>query len=130
MQAPVADFMDARQRADLIRDLRGLVSDRNAGRQVTFYARTARSYSPGTGRVTMTETTTTIVAAVHTLTDAEIASGGYVRGDLRLLVNADDLASDPDVYDRLTLDGVAYTVLDRATDAIGAVHQMTARKAA
>lgn len=130
MQAPVADLMDARQRADLIRDLRALVNDRDAGRQVTFKGRTARTYSPGAGRVTMTETTTTVVAAVHTLTDAEVAAGGYVRGDLRIVVNADDLGTDPAVFDRLTLDGEAYNILDRVTDALGAVHQMTARKAA
>lgn len=130
MRAPTADFMTAREAADLKANWRALVNDTDAARQVTFYGRTARSYSPGAGTVTMTETQTTITAAVYALSDREITAGGYVRGDLRVQVNALDLGTEPDVFDRLTIDGTSYIVLDRVTDALGAIHQMTARKAA
>lgn len=127
MNTVAADFMDASARLDVLADIRGLVTDTDTSANVVFYARGARTYSAGAGTATSAETSANIRASVYAARDAE---GAVIPGTIRVVASGADFVEDPDIYERLVVSSISYTIIDRQTDLLGAVHTLTARKAA
>jgi hypothetical protein len=87
----------------------------------TFTQVTGTIYDPDTG--TYIETTVDyagIEGFRRQYTIQEIDVGIAQAGDIRFVVQADDLGFDPDIIDRVTIDGVVYQIQEIQPDPVGA----------
>lgn len=79
------------------------------GQSVTHTIRTAGTYNPATGGLTVTETTQTVKAALFDYGNEEIDGMLIVAGDKRALVAALEITA-PKMDDTLTVSSVVWTI--------------------
>lgn len=81
------------------------------GKSITLTTVTAGAYNPATGLAGQTTADASVKAIVEEYKGFDIANDLAKAGDKKVTVSAADLASRPSPVDRLTIDGVVYTIM-------------------
>lgn len=107
-------------------DASALIQDADTGRSVVLKRQGVRSFSPEAGRVSYTETSTTVTAWRSVVTEDE---GQVRKGDVRWLVRSADLSETPQPDDRVVDGSETWTVYQVDIDPIAATISLFSRRA-
>ena len=81
------------------------------GRSIILTTVTAGAYNPATGSATPTTSNANVKAIIEEYKGFDIANDLAQAGDKKVTVSAADLAAKPSPVDRLTIDGLVFTVV-------------------
>ena len=91
------------------------------GRLITLTTVTAGAYNPATGAAVPTTSDKSVKAIIEDFKGFEIANELAQAGDKKITVSAADLASKPNPVDKVTVDGLVYTIVSVKAVSSGAL---------
>lgn len=100
------------------------------GRSITLTTVTPGAYNPATGAAVPTSASVTVKAIVEEYKGFDIVSELAKAGDKKLTVSAADLAARPTPADKVTVDGLVYTIVAVkaiSSGALDALYEIQAR---